>query len=167
MSRDVFFEEVKTVYWPSEFEDIVNMFKGLDITGKKTHPPLYEFNTGAIVLAAAIGYIKKRERDVGSVRQEITTKTFESQKFGGVPLTNYIALIAVLHERNVELLREGNESELIKIFERYAAGGLDYLRAAIARSADSTGYQVLFKEIQEIIGSDIDLEGQGLVDIFG
>jgi hypothetical protein len=167
MSRDAFFEEVKTIYWPSEFEDIVNMFKGQDITGKKTHPPLYEFNTYVLVLAAAIGYIKKRERDVGSSRQEITTKTFESHKFGGVPLTNYIALIAVLQERNVELLREGNEGDLIRIFERYAAGGLDYLRAAIARSADSTGYQVLFKEIQEIIGSEIDIEEQGLVDIFG
>lgn len=167
MSRDAFFEEVKTIYWPSEFMDIVNMFKGQDITGKNTHPPLYEHNTGPIVLAAAIGYIKKREKEVGSARQEIQTKTFETHKFGGVPLTNYIALIAVLHQRNVELLREGNESELLRIFERYAAGGLDYLRAAIARSADSTGYQVLFKEIQEILGNELDLEEQGLIDIFG
>ena len=116
MSRSAFFEEVKSVYWPTEFEDIVNMFKGQDVLGKHTHPAMYEFNTGAIVLAAVIGFIKKRDRDVGSSRQEISTRTFEGHKFGNVPLTNYIALIALLHNKDVDLLREGRESDLIRIF---------------------------------------------------
>ena len=167
MSRSAFFEESKTVNWPSEFRDIVNIFKGKDVLGKNTHPAMYDFDTGAIVLAAVIGFIKKREREVGSSWLGIDTSTFEGHKFGNVPLTNYIALIAVLHEKDVDLLREGRESELIRIFERYAAGGLEYLRAAMSRSSDPTGYQVLFKEVEEVLGGKANLESEGLVDIFG
>jgi hypothetical protein len=167
LARSAFFEENKTVNWPTEFRDIVNIFKGQDVLGKTTHPAMYDYDTGAIVLAAVIGYIKKRDREVGSSRLGIETATFEGHKFGNVPLTNYIALIAVLHENDVDLLREGREGDLIRIFERYAAGGLEYLRAAMSRSSDPTGYQVLFKEVEAVLGSNAKLESEGLVDIFG
>lgn len=141
----------RVVYWPTEFSDLVNMLKGLDSGGQNTHPPMYRYNTGPVVLAAMLGLFHNRERDVGPQRQEISTDTFDSHRIGNSTLSTFILLVPLIGTQDLELLRPEREDELIRKFERYAAGGLEYLRGALSTSADSTGRAVIMTEIDRAI----------------
>lgn len=166
MSKN-FFNPTRTIYWPAEFTDISNMLKGKDSSDKITHPGMYDYNTGVLVLAAVIGLTNNREREVGSQRNEISTDTFDRQDYDkGVKLSTFIYLIALLSKQDLNLLRTENEEEVIRIFERYAAGGFEYLRGALSESSDTTGQSVLNSEVVKalkIINLDQDT---GAVDIF-
>lgn len=149
MAQQNLFSSSKTVYWPSEYSDLVNMLKGLDANSNPAFPPMYRFNTGPIVFAAILGLANQREKEVGPQRQEISTETFESHRFGNASLASFLFLIPLLGTGDVELLRPEREDELIRKFERYAAGGLEYLRGAMSHSADSSGQSVIRAEIQK------------------
>lgn len=151
MAQQGLFSETRTIYWPSEYSDLVNMLKGLDPAGQASHQAMYRYNTGAVVLAAIVGLIHKREREVGSQRQEISTDTFESQKFGNSSLSAFVLLVPLIGTQDIELLRPEREEELIRKFERYAAGGFEYLRGALSRSSDSTGQTIIQKEIADAL----------------
>ena len=118
-------------------------------TGKATHAPLYKFNTGVIVLAAVAGLVHSRVRDVGPAKQEISTNTFASHRFGNAPLDTYIFLVPLLADGDTELLKAGREEDVIRRFERYAAGGLEVLHEALSVSADSTGMAIVMSEINQ------------------
>ena len=119
------FTRERSIYWPSEFSDVVNTLTGKNMQGDLIGNPLYQFNTGAISFAASIGLKHRRKREVGSDRKEITTTTFASHN-----LEIYIFLIALLgmENANVDVLRAEQEDTIIREFERYAAGGLEFLR---------------------------------------
>lgn len=151
MAEQSLFSGSRAVYWPTEFSDIVNMLKGLDAKGQSAHFGMYRYNTGPIVLAAMVGLFHNRERDVGPQRQEISTDTFESHKFGNSTLSTFILLVPLIGTEDIDLLRPEREDELIRKFERYAAGGLEYLRGAITNSADSTGESVIKAEIDRAL----------------
>jgi hypothetical protein len=160
MAEQRLFGESRTVYWPAEFGDLINMLKGLDVKGQPAHHPMYRYNTGPIVLAAMLGLFHNREREVGPQRQEINTDTFESHKFGNSTLSTFILLIPLIGTQDVELLRPEREDELIRKFERYAAGGLEYLRGAMATSADSSGEEIILSEIKQAIYAIDDVLGK-------
>lgn len=166
MAQNIF-ATPKNVYWPSEFSDIVAMLKGVDENGKPTHPSMYRFNTGAMVLAACIGLRNGRERDVGSARQEISTETFEGHKFGNTSLAAYLLLLPLLANKDIELLRPEREDEALRIFERYAAGGFEYLRGSISSSSDISGQSVISREINVVMKIHNDGSGDHVVDILG
>lgn len=153
MAQHGLFSGSRSVYWPAEYSDLINMLKGLDSTGQPSHQAMYRYNTGAIVLAAVVGLIHNRERDVGSQRQEISTDTFEAQKFNNSSLSAFVLLIPLIGTQDVELLRPEREDELIRKFERYAAGGLEYLRGALSNSSDSTGQTIIRSEIARAMES--------------
>jgi dnd system-associated protein 4 len=119
------FSKERSVYWPGEFADIVNLLTGKSTDGNVIGNALYPFNTGAIAFAASVGLKHRRKRDVGGDRREITTSTFASHR-----LEVHIYLIALLgmETPNVDFLRPEHEDAVIREFERYAAGGLEYLR---------------------------------------
>lgn len=147
MAQQNLFSASRSVYWPGEYADLVNMLKGLDANGNAAFPPMYRYNTGPIVFAAILGLAHQREREVGPQRQEISTDTFESHRFANASLASFLLLIPLLGTGDVELLRPEREDELIRKFERYAAGGLEYLRGAMSRSADSSGQSVIRAEV--------------------
>ena len=148
MAQQSMFGASRSVYWPGEYADLVNMLKGQDAHGNATNSPMYRYNTGPIILSAILGLIHKRERDVGTQRQEISTDTFEAHRFGNTNLASFLLLIPLIGTDDIELLRPEREDELIRKFERYAAGGLEYLRGAMSRSSDSSGQSVIRAEIQ-------------------
>ena len=148
MAQQSIFGASRTVYWPGEYADLVNMLKGQDSSNNGVHAPMYRYNTGAIIFAAILGLTHQRERDVGSQRQEISTDTFESHRFGAASLASFLLLIPLSGTGDVEFLRPEREEELIRKFERYAAGGLEYLRGAMSRSSDSSGQSVIRAEVQ-------------------
>jgi hypothetical protein len=164
MQQPGLFSPGKTVYWPSEFLDLVCMLKGQDSTGAPSHPAMYSFNTGAIVLAAVLGLIHGRERDVGPQRQEINVDIFERQKLGNSPLASFILLVPLIGTNDLDLLRPEREDELIGKFQRYSAGGLEYLRGAMSRSSDSTGHALIKSELELAMAAipALIIAGEGL-----
>jgi len=148
MAQPSIFSASRTVYWPGEFADLVNMLKGQDANGTSSHPPMYRYNTGAIIFAAILGLTHQREREVGTQRQEISTDTFETQRFRNTSLASFLLLVPLLGSGDIELLRPEREEELIRKFERYTAGGLEYLRGAMSRSPDMSGKAVIEAEIK-------------------
>lgn len=111
-----------------------------------------------VLLAATIGLAHNRERDVGPSRQEISTDTFESNRLGNSQssLASLVLLIALIGTQDVELLRPDREAELIRKFERYAAGGFEYLRGALSTSDDVTGQAVIREEIRRALSAQSD-----------
>lgn len=153
MAQQGLFSESRAIYWPAEYSDLVNMLKGLDASGQTSHQAIYRFNTGAVILAAVVGLVHNRERDVGPQRQEISTDTFEAQKFGNSSLSAFVLLIPLIGTQDVELLRPEREEELIRKFERYAAGGFEYLRGAMSTCSDSSGQTIVRAEIDRALRS--------------
>lgn len=151
MAATGLFSSSRSIYWPSEYSDIVNILKGQDSTGQASHVGLYRYNTHAIILAAVIGLIHEQERDVGTQRQEISTDTFEAQRIGNSSLSSYVFLIPLIATQDLELLRPEREDDLLRKFERFAAGGLEYLRGALSVSSDTTGMSILKKEIGQAL----------------
>lgn len=148
MSLRALFDRERAVYWPTEYVDLVNILKGVGGEGKTSYAPLYKFNTGVIVLAAVAGLVNSRVRDVGPAKQEISTSTFASHRFGNVPLDTYIFLVPLLADGDTDLLKAGREEDVIRRFERYAAGGLEVLQEALSVSADSSGMTLMMTKIE-------------------
>ena len=151
------FTKDRSVYWPGEFADVVNTLTGKNTQGVSIGNPLYQFNTGAIAFAASVGLKHRRKREVGNDRKEITTGTFASHR-----LEMYIFLIAMLGKDspNVDLLRAEQEDEVIREFERYAAGGLEYLRTEFEQNPTQSPDVILekmFREDWRIAPSDAEL----------
>jgi len=158
MALQKHFSTSQTIHWSKDFEYIVNMLKGLDLNGQPSHDPIYRYNTGPVVLAASIGLAQNREGDVGPNKQEISTDTFESQRIGNSQssLASVVLLIALIGTQDIELLRPDREAELIRKFERYAAGGFELLRGALSLSDDVTGQTVIRKEVLRALSAQSD-----------
>jgi dnd system-associated protein 4 len=148
MARAQLFSKDRLVYWPSEFVSVANFLKGQNDKGHGVSSPLFSFNTGIMVLGAAMGVQQRRKREVGKEKQEIMTSTFASHGLDG-----YILLIPLLGNSSagVDALRPENEEELIREFERYAAGGLEILRGLFDESAGKSAELVLQKEMLRLL----------------
>lgn len=151
------FTKDRPVYWPGEFADVVNNLTGKNTQGVFIGNPLYQFNTGAIAFAASVGLKHRRKREVGSDRKEIMTSTFAGHR-----LEMYIFLIVMLgmESPNVDLLRVDHEEAVIREFERYAAGGLEFLRTEFENNPNQSPDVVLekmFREERKNNSSDEDL----------
>lgn len=140
------FTKERSVYWPGEFSDVVNTLTGKNTQGISVGNPIYQFNTGAIAFAASVGLKHRRKREVGGDRKEITTGTFASHR-----LEMYIFLIAMLgtESATVDMLRADQEEAVIREFERYAAGGLEYLRTEFEQNPTQSPDVVLEKMFRE------------------
>lgn len=132
MRKQSLFSRERLVYWPEEFAEVVDLLNGRDREGRVVGSPLYSFNTGAIVLAASLGAREKRKREVGARRKEISTATFL-----GHELEPYIFLVPLLGDPTLgtDFLRPDNEEQVVREFERYAAGGLELLAGEMDASA--------------------------------
>jgi hypothetical protein len=162
MGRQSFFTKDRAVYWPSEFAPFVNFLKGQNENGQPNMPALYSYNTGAMVLAASLGVLHKRTRDVGK-GQEIMTSTFASQG-----LEMYLFLLPLLGrgETNVDMLRPEHEDALLREFERYAAGGFEVLQGMFDASAGKSAEVILHQEMLKIMQGGPRKDEDDLPDLF-
>lgn len=147
MARQSLFTKDRAVYWPSEFASFVNFLKGQDENGQPKMTPLYSYNTGAMILAASIGVIHKRTRDVGK-GQEIMTSTFAGQG-----LEVYLFLLPLLgrDKADIDILRPDHEETLLREFERYAAGGFEVLQGMFDASAGRSAEVILQQEMLKVM----------------
>lgn len=160
MRKQSLFSKERLVYWSDEFADVVNFLTGKDAQGNATHPPLCSLNADAIALAAAVGMKHKRKREFGNgTRKEISTATFASRD-----LEPYIFLVGLLGGvmSNVEILRPDNEEFLIKEFEQYATGGLEFLRTEFAQ-APTKGADWVIEKL--FAGSSSEMVDQKIPDL--
>lgn len=143
MARQSLFTKDRAVYWPAEFAPFVNFLKGQDENGRPNMPALYSFNTGAMILAASVGVVHQRKREVGEGK-EIMTSTFSSQG-----LETYLFLLPLLGrpDVNLDMLRPEHEDELLREFERYAAGGFEVLQGMFDASAGKSSEVILQQEM--------------------
>ncbi len=146
--QDYYFTSNKTVYWPTEYSNIVNLLKGQSVSGEEINPGMYAHNTYPVVLAAIIGLVHNRTRPVSSPSLQIETETFTNHEYGGVRLVGFIFLIPLIATKDLDLLKPENEDKLIRIFEGYASGGFEYLRGALSESTDEDGSIVFQNEIR-------------------
>lgn len=132
MRKSSLFSKDRLVYWPAEFADVVDLLNGRDREGRAVANGLYSLNTGPIVLAAALGLREGRKRDVNTKdRKEIDTSVFAKEGLDG-----FIFLVSLLGnpEQGIDILRPENEEQVIREFERYAAGGLELLAGELESS---------------------------------
>lgn len=156
MRAESLFTNDKNIYWPSEFIDVMNLLTGKNGEGKDTGMGLFPFNTGALVFAATIGFINNRQRDVGPNRKEILLSTFSGHYFHARThsLERYISFIGLLSspeidetgQKSLECIRPEREEELIERFQKYAAGGLEYIAGVIERTG-SLSAEVIVREL--------------------
>jgi hypothetical protein len=148
MRKQSLFSKERLVYWSDEFTDVVNLLTGKDLQGNAAHPPVCSLNADAIALAAAVGMKHKRKREFGNgIRKEISTATFATRG-----LEPYIFLVGLLGGTmtNVDILRPDNEEILLKEFEQFASGGLEFLRTEFSLNPTSSAETV----IQKLFHSD-------------
>lgn len=126
----------RSIYWPGAYAEIVDLLTGRDTNGRQIAGAPFNLNVGVIVMAAALGLREGRKRDVPSDnRKEISTNTFL-----GNGLEMYLLLIPILAnpESATDNLRPEREEEMIREFERYAAGGLEILEGEFERAGASS-----------------------------
>jgi len=161
---DNFFIEQKTFYWPTEYDDIMQMLQGKNLKGDNTHPGMTKTYAHAVIIAASLGLLHNRSIDVGKNKREIPMSAFENGRIGNTPLSSFLGLIFLLAdeknpEKNIDKLREteaekeNNELYMIHVVENYAAGGLEYLRGSINEKGDETGEVVLTTEMLSLLNS--------------
>jgi hypothetical protein len=132
----------RSVYWPGAYAEIVDLLTGRDTNGRQVAGAPYSLNVGVIVMAAALGLREGRKRDVPSEnRKEISSSTFL-----GNGLEMYLLMIPILAnpESATDNLRPEHEEEMIREFERYAAGGLEILDGEFER-AGATSLEVVMQ----------------------
>ena len=157
MSEKTYFSESalkRTFRWPKDYEDIVNI-----LTGEASDKiKCFKTNAHVMVFAAAVALKNKvyetGKLSTGSDTNEIRVSIFEQNKFKSQPLSVYIALMALMHERNADLLRErkddsdhDGDEKTLEIFTRLALGGLRLIQGFYYDSTNVDALSTLRNEI--------------------
>lgn len=115
-----------------QFEDIVRMLA----EGQSVFPTMREL----MLFAAVLGFEHDRKRPLQSQTNEIDGRIFS----GSAQALDFLYLIALAGERNVDVLREENEEKMIEIFEQYAQGGFEIIAGWLSeKPEDLNGDQAL------------------------
>ena len=123
MRESIFSRELK-VYWPGQYESVVQYLQKKDEADKKAKS-VFNSNMEVVAFAACVGLRERHPLDTERT-QEISTFTFEGKGYG--PLLFLIPMMADPEKFDLYRLRDGEaERDCIKEFERYAAGGLQIL----------------------------------------
>jgi dnd system-associated protein 4 len=92
-----------------------------------------------MAFSAFIGFHFKKKRDVGKSEDNTFINYFNS-------IPNFELLlfsIAVYEERNVDILKDERSDDLITHFEKYAAGGLEYIENMIVNKGGEQIYNFI------------------------
>lgn len=127
MRNSVFSKEQK-VYWPGKYDSVVQFLKK-DIEGDvRKSTPLFKSNMEVIAFAACVGLHESYPLETDNT-QEISTDTFEREGLG--PLFFMIPMMINAESFDLYNFRDGDaERDCVKVFEKYAAGGLQLLHEA-------------------------------------
>lgn len=92
-----------------------------------SHPvsgrPLFPTMRELLCFAAVLGYENTARKSLESETAEIDGRIFANHH----PTLDLMYLIALASQRDVEILRDESEEQMISTFEQYAEGGLEVL----------------------------------------
>lgn len=127
MNESLFTKEY-SVYWPPQYGDVVKYLLKRPEEKDEDKNGVFRTNMEVMVFAAAVGLHSDNRQPVESKTHEISTLTFER---GGKDEYSYIfiiPLIAMGDSPDFNTLRDNvGEEKCIRIFQEYAAGGLQIL----------------------------------------
>jgi len=156
--RDLFIES-HVIRWPEKFRPVVDyLINGLE--EKPNDNSLFERYVHVVCFAAGIGIkVARRESISGEKLLEIDSETFTNNELG-----IWIFLISLMSndEPDITIFRtpEG-ESQAIKTFQEYAAGGLAYLNEKFNEDSVQTPFMFVRKLLNNFSaqgnGGDLDV----------
>lgn len=140
--RELFIDSY-VIRWPEKYHPVVDfLINGLE--EKSNDNSLFERNVHVVCFAAGIGLkVGRRESITGEKLLEIASDTFTNNSLG-----IWIFLISLLSkdepDLNIFRTSEG-ESEAVKCFQEYAAGGLAYLNEKLNEDSVQTPFMFVRK----------------------
>lgn len=127
---------------PDSAEPLVERLTNQQRSGTET--PVFPTIMDLLIFCAAVGYAKERRKSVPSSGKGVPYRIFENNQREG-----YIYLLALAAEGDPSILSGERDDEVVRIFEEYAAGGLEEVEAWLSASpTDISGVQVLIARIQ-------------------
>jgi dnd system-associated protein 4 len=97
-----------------------------------------------LIFAAMVGYEHGQKEDVESEKEEVPLRIFETNHD-----EMYFYLTAIVESKNPNLFKDKNQAEMLKIFERYAAGGLQTIQGWFDEKPANNAHTVLLDKLHE------------------
>lgn len=140
--RELFIDS-HTIRWPEKYRPIVDfLINGLE--EKPNENSLFERNVHVVCFAAGVGIKVGRSESIsGQKLLEIESDTFTNNSLG-----IWIFLISLMSrdEPDINIFRTSEgESEAVKNFQEYAAGGLAYLNEKFNENSVQTPFMFVRK----------------------
>jgi dnd system-associated protein 4 len=133
---------VRDIRRPESAEPLVERLTNPRIS--ETGAPVFPTIMDLLIFAAGVGLTVKRRIAVPSTGKAVPYRIFENNQKDG-----YIFLVALAEKENAAILAVENDDEIIKIFEEYAAGGLEQTATWLNENpTDISGVQSLIAKIQ-------------------
>ena len=151
--RELFIDS-HVIRWPEKYHPVVDfLINGLE--EKSNDNSLFERNVHVVCFAAGIGIkVGRRESISGEKLLEIESVTFNNNSLG-----IWIFLISLMSndepDLNIFRTSEG-ESEAVKNFQEYAAGGLAYLNEKLNEDSVQTPFMFVRKLLDSFTAQGIE-----------
>jgi dnd system-associated protein 4 len=127
MNESLFTKEY-SVYWPPQYADVVKYLLKKPEEKDEEKNGVFRTNMEVMVFAAAVGLHCDNRQPVESKTHEISTLTFERGVKEEYSYLFMIPLISMGNTPDFNTLRDSiGEEKCIRIFQEYAAGGLQIL----------------------------------------
>lgn len=98
------------------------------VSNKSIFPTLREL----MVFAAVLGFEKDMKHPLQGKVIDLESRPFESSS----QTMDLLYLIAIAHTKDVDILRENREDEMLTVFEEYANGGFEVLAEWLKKKPD-------------------------------
>lgn len=120
-----------------EFESLVDSLVN-------TSPAIFQHIKDLMVFAAMIGFSKQRKEPITSNTIPITMHTYSNDQQDGL-----IYMIALLHTKDGNCLRDEELMDSIKTFEEYCRGGLLEIQSWVNQNPTENPIEILLSKINE------------------
>lgn len=133
---------MRDVRRPDALEPVVERLTSARMT--ESGSPVFETIMDLLIFAAGIGLMKKRRSPVPSSGKAVPARIFENNNKDG-----YIFMIALAEKKDPTALAMDHDDETVRIFEEYAAGGLEEIAEWLSENpTDISGVQALVSKMQ-------------------
>lgn len=130
---------------PDNLEAVVDRLTSQKYT--ETETPVFQTIMDLLIFAAGVGVQQKRRTAVPSTGRGIPVRIFEGNQKDG-----YLYLVALATKQDPSALEAVNDDETAKIFEEYAAGGLEQIAEWLSKDGgDFSGVGTLLAQMQSFI----------------
>jgi dnd system-associated protein 4 len=133
---------MRDVRRPDSQEPLVERLTSAKMTEVGT--PVFETIMDLLIFAASVGFAVGRRSPVPVSGKAVPVRIFENNNKEG-----YIFMLALAETKDPSVLAVENDDETVRIFEEYAAGGLEEIASWLAANpTDISGVQALISRIQ-------------------